>query len=61
MPVESKLIFFFYEGWPNARLICDGAAGAWCAQGGVGAAVVGADRVARNGDAANKIGTLQVR
>jgi len=48
------------EGWPSARLICDGAAAAWCAQGSVGACVVGADRVARNGDTANKIGTLQL-
>ncbi|MEO8084462.1 MAG: S-methyl-5-thioribose-1-phosphate isomerase [Ardenticatenales bacterium] len=38
-------------------LIVDGAAAWRMAQGGVDAVLVGADRVAANGDAANKIGT----
>ncbi len=38
-------------------LIADGAAGAALAAGRVQAVVVGCDRVARNGDTANKIGT----
>jgi methylthioribose-1-phosphate isomerase len=39
------------------RLIVDGAAGAAMAAGMVDAVVVGCDRVAANGDTANKIGT----
>ncbi len=38
-------------------LICDNMAASLMAQGGVDAVVVGADRIARNGDVANKIGT----
>jgi len=38
-------------------LVADGAAGAAMASGRVEAVVVGCDRVARNGDTANKIGT----
>ncbi len=38
-------------------LLCDGAAGSLLASGEVDAVLVGADRVARNGDFANKIGT----
>ena len=38
-------------------LIADGAAGSLMAQGRVDLAIVGADRVAANGDVANKIGT----
>jgi len=40
-----------------ATLICDGAAGHVMSQGRVDAVLVGADRIAANGDAANKIGT----
>ena len=40
-----------------ATLIVDSAAGALMASGRVSAVVTGADRVAANGDAANKIGT----
>lgn len=40
------------------RLVCDGAAPYLLARGGVDAVVVGADRVAANGDFANKIGTF---
>lgn len=41
----------------EVELITEGMAGHLMARGEVGAVVVGADRVARNGDAANKIGT----
>ena len=39
------------------ELITDGMAGHFFARGAIDAVVVGADRVARNGDVANKIGT----
>ncbi len=42
------------------RLIPDVAAGSLIARGEVDAAVVGADRIAANGDTANKIGTYTV-
>jgi methylthioribose-1-phosphate isomerase len=38
-------------------LVSDSMAGALLARGGVDLAITGADRIARNGDAANKIGT----
>ncbi len=41
-------------------LIADNAAGHLIAQGKVDFAIVGADRIAANGDTANKIGTYQV-
>ncbi|MBQ3302642.1 MAG: S-methyl-5-thioribose-1-phosphate isomerase [Eggerthellaceae bacterium] len=41
-------------------LICDNMAASLMASGGVDAVVVGADRIAANGDTANKIGTLGV-
>lgn len=41
----------------DVRLIPDSAAAAALASGTVGAVVVGADRIAANGDTANKIGT----
>ncbi len=44
------------EGIP-ATLITDSAAGWLMAQGKVDAVITGADRIARNGDVANKIGT----
>ncbi len=44
------------EGIPF-RIVVDAAAGALMAHGKVDAVVVGADRIARNGDTANKIGT----
>jgi methylthioribose-1-phosphate isomerase len=40
-----------------ARLLADSAAGVLMAQGAVNAVVVGADRIAANGDTANKVGT----
>lgn len=45
------------DGVP-AEVIVDGAAASFMARGAVAAVVVGADRIARNGDVANKIGTL---
>jgi hypothetical protein len=45
-----------HEGYP-ATLVCDSAAASLMASGRVDAVVVGADRVAANGDTANKIGT----
>lgn len=47
------------EGIP-CTLITDGMAGALLAQGGIGAAVIGCDRVAANGDTANKIGSYSL-
>ncbi len=41
-------------------LLCDNAAAALLASGRIDLVLVGADRVARNGDTANKIGTLAV-
>ncbi len=41
----------------SATLLTDSAAGWLMAQGKVDAVITGADRIARNGDAANKIGT----
>ncbi len=41
-------------------LIADNMAGAMMRQGKIGAVVVGADRIAANGDVANKIGTYSV-
>ena len=47
------------EGIPTT-LIADNAAGHLMARGEIDAVVVGADRIARNGDVANKIGTYTV-
>jgi len=47
------------EGIPY-RLISDGMAGYFMSRGEVDAVVVGADRIAANGDTANKIGTYTV-
>jgi methylthioribose-1-phosphate isomerase len=47
------------DGIP-VTLIADSAAGFLMARGQIDAAIVGADRVAANGDVANKIGTYQV-
>lgn len=44
----------------EATLIAEGAAGHLMAKGEVNAVVVGADRIAANGDVANKIGTYGV-
>ena len=45
----------------EATLIADGAAGHLMAKGEINAVVVGADRIAANGDVANKIGTYTRR
>jgi methylthioribose-1-phosphate isomerase len=42
------------------RLICDDMAGHFIKSGAVDAVIVGADRIAANGDTANKIGTYSV-
>jgi methylthioribose-1-phosphate isomerase len=47
------------DGIPTT-LISDNMAGAMMKQGKIGAVVVGADRIAANGDVANKIGTYTV-
>ena len=47
------------DGIPTT-VISDNMAGAMMKQGKIGAIVVGADRIAANGDAANKIGTYNV-
>lgn len=44
----------------DVTLIADGAAGLLMRSGAVDVAIVGADRIARNGDVANKIGTYTV-
>jgi methylthioribose-1-phosphate isomerase len=44
----------------EATLICDNMAGQVMREGRVQAAIVGADRIAANGDTANKIGTYSV-
>src|SRR5205085_2341247 len=41
-------------------LMCDNAAAALLARGGIDCVLVGADRIARNGDTANKVGTLSL-
>jgi methylthioribose-1-phosphate isomerase len=45
-----------HDGIP-VRLLCEGAAGSLLRSGQVGWVIVGADRIAANGDTANKIGT----
>ncbi len=47
------------NGW-DATLITDSMAGHFMRQGKIQAAIVGADRIAANGDVANKIGTYSV-
>lgn len=41
----------------EVQVVCDGSAAYWFGRGEITLTVVGADRVARNGDVANKIGT----
>ncbi len=41
----------------DVTVLCDGAAATLLSQGRIGLVVTGADRIAANGDAANKIGT----
>jgi methylthioribose-1-phosphate isomerase len=44
----------------DVTVICDDMAGALMAQGKIDMVIVGADRIAANGDAANKIGTYSL-
>jgi len=44
----------------DVTLICDNMAGWLMRQGKIGAVIVGADRIAANGDTANKIGTYSL-
>jgi methylthioribose-1-phosphate isomerase len=48
-----------HDGIPTT-LICDNMAGYFMGKGRIQAVIVGADRIAANGDAANKIGTYSV-
>jgi S-methyl-5-thioribose-1-phosphate isomerase len=48
----------FHEGIPFS-LIADNAAGYYMQQGDIDIVIVGADRIAKNGDIANKIGTYE--
>jgi methylthioribose-1-phosphate isomerase len=49
-----------HEAGIPLTLITDNMVGHFLKQGGVGAIVTGADRIAANGDTANKIGTYQI-
>jgi methylthioribose-1-phosphate isomerase len=49
-----------HEGGVPLTLITDNMVGHFMKKGMVGAVVVGADRIAANGDTANKIGTYQI-
>ncbi|MFO7914673.1 MAG: S-methyl-5-thioribose-1-phosphate isomerase [Candidatus Krumholzibacteriales bacterium] len=42
----------------DVRILCDSAAASLIASSGIDCVIVGADRIAANGDTANKIGTL---
>ncbi|MBW2732362.1 MAG: S-methyl-5-thioribose-1-phosphate isomerase [Deltaproteobacteria bacterium] len=44
----------------DVTLICDNMSGALMRQGAINTCIVGADRIAKNGDVANKIGTYMV-
>ncbi len=48
------------QGGVPVTLLCDNAAASLLATGGIHCAIVGADRIARNGDTANKVGTLSL-
>lgn len=57
----SRLTAFeLQEAGMDVTLICDNMAGVVMSQGKVDAVIVGCDRVAANGDTANKIGTMTV-
>jgi methylthioribose-1-phosphate isomerase len=49
-----------YESGIDVTLICDNMAGVVMSQGKIDAVITGTDRVAANGDVANKIGTMSV-
>ncbi|WP_159887475.1 S-methyl-5-thioribose-1-phosphate isomerase [Paenibacillus puerhi] len=52
--------FELQQAGVDVTLICDNMAGAVMAKGWIQAVIVGTDRVAANGDVANKIGTYSV-
>ena len=52
--------FELMEGGVDVTLICDNTAAFVMSQGKIDAVIVGCDRVAANGDVANKVGTLSV-
>lgn len=58
----SRLTAFelMHDALPNATLICDSMASALMKTKTIDAVIVGADRIAVNGDTANKIGTYQL-
>jgi methylthioribose-1-phosphate isomerase len=62
-PVLQGARLTAWELWREdipVKVIADNMAGALMAKGEVHAAIVGADRIAKNGDVANKIGTYTV-
>lgn len=52
--------FELQESGADVTLLCDNMAATTMKSGKIGAVIVGADRIAANGDTANKIGTLGV-
>lgn len=52
--------FELLEAGIDVTLICDNMAAVVMAQGKIDAVIVGCDRIAANGDTANKIGTMSV-
>ena len=52
--------FELFEAGVDVTLICDNMAAVVMSQGKIDAVIVGCDRVAANGDTANKIGTFSV-
>ena len=52
--------FELSEAGINTTVICDNMVGSVMKQGLIDAVIVGADRIAANGDTANKIGTSVV-
>lgn len=56
----ARLTFELHAAGVDVTLICDNMSGAVMKQGLVQAVFVGCDRVAANGDTANKIGTSVV-
>jgi len=56
----SLTAFELFEAGMDVTLICDNMAAVLMQKGRIDAVITGCDRVARNGDAANKIGTFSV-
>ncbi|MBA4418284.1 MAG: S-methyl-5-thioribose-1-phosphate isomerase [Syntrophus sp. (in: bacteria)] len=53
-------VFELHEAGIEVELIPDNHVGLLCARRGIDKVIVGADRIARNGDTANKIGTFMI-